>query len=535
MIRQRLVVTFDERKVDAIFAELNQSQLPGAAVGIAVDGKPVYRKGFGLASMELPVLLSPSIRMRIHSASKHFACLAYMLLCEAGRAGVDDPIEKYIPELHPTAHGVTIRQLMGHIGGLRDAHDINWLFSGAGRHVSSADVLSLYHHIDDVNFAPGTAWCYNNGGYLLLSVAIERISGRSFEEELRASVFEPVGLNDTLVRRWDTDFVPNSATMHTKAHAGYERSYLGTASAGEGGIVSTVDDMLRWLAHMDAPWVGNAATWTVMKASQTLANGTSTGYGLGLYSSLYRGVETIQHAGGGMGSNSQMLKVPAAGLDIAIMVNRDDVSSILLANRVLDVCLLDLEPLGKGSRRSVATGLFRSPTTARVIQLCTSSATSAWSEGQQPLASIDGTDIPIEPDDDALRPAGAFEFLKLRMTLTGDPSHPDSIRLSDFGNPDELVAVPSVDGTDPHAIMGRYRSERTGTDATIVDNQETPRLTTVGRFGAAEFKLKHLAGGVWRAISKNPTLGGVLSFDTERIGFRFSSLRTRLLPFRRCA
>ena len=94
-------VKFDEEKVDSIFAELDQCHLPGAAVGIAVDGLPVYRKGFGLASMELPVLLSPTIRMRIGSTSKHFTCLAYLLLCEEGRAEIDDPIGKYLPELHP--------------------------------------------------------------------------------------------------------------------------------------------------------------------------------------------------------------------------------------------------------------------------------------------------------------------------------------------------------------------------------------------------------------------------------------------------
>src|SRR5437762_7756253 len=95
----RLDVAFDERKIDAIFAELNQCHLPGAAVGIAIGGKPVYRKGFGLARMELPVVLSPAIRMRIGSTTKHFAAFAYLLLCEEGKAGIDDPLGKYFPEL----------------------------------------------------------------------------------------------------------------------------------------------------------------------------------------------------------------------------------------------------------------------------------------------------------------------------------------------------------------------------------------------------------------------------------------------------
>src|SRR6202022_3356579 len=114
-IKSTLAVEFDEKKIDAIFAKVDQCQMPGAAVGIAIGGKPVYRKGFGLASMELPLVLSPSIRMRIYSTAKHFTCLAYMLLCEGGKAGIDDPIGNVLPELHPVTRKVTMRQLMGHV------------------------------------------------------------------------------------------------------------------------------------------------------------------------------------------------------------------------------------------------------------------------------------------------------------------------------------------------------------------------------------------------------------------------------------
>src|SRR4029079_13828321 len=124
---------FDASSVDAIFASLDRSHLPGVAVGIAIDGRPVYRRGFGLANMELPVVLTPATRMRIASTSKHFAAFVYMLLCEESRAGIDDQVVKFIPELHPVARDVTMRQLMGNVSGLRDVHDITWVFSGITR------------------------------------------------------------------------------------------------------------------------------------------------------------------------------------------------------------------------------------------------------------------------------------------------------------------------------------------------------------------------------------------------------------------
>lgn len=528
--KSKFAIEFDEKKIDAVFAEVNQCHLPGAAVGIAVEGKPVYRKGFGLANVELPVVLSPTIRMRIASITKHFTALAYMLLCEDGKARIDDVIGAYLPELHPAVLKVSMRQLMANISGLRDAHDISWQFSGRGRAVSSCDLLSLYRDIDDVNAAPGTTWIYCNGGFLLLSAAIERITGQSLEDVLRARVFAPVGMYDTLLRRWDTDFVPNSATLHTMAPAGgLGKSYLGNAIAGEGGMVSTVDDMLRWLAHMDAPVVGNAATWSIMKTPQRLANGTSTGYGLGLFTGRYRGIETLYHAGGVMGGNSQMLKVPAAGLDIVIMANRGDILAWSLANKILDTCLSGLDPIKKIFRGKFATGIFYSSSSGRVVQLFAK-------DGQQ-IASINGVDMPVEPDrEGVLWPAGVFSVSKQAMTLIGDPERPAAIRFSHFGNIDELVLARQTEPTDVGGIAGRYRSDAAGIGITIAQNDVGLQLTTVGRFGSVIYQLQYLADGIWRVTSVDPTpRNGVVLFDSDGAAFRFSNDRIWALPFRRDA
>ena len=521
-------VDFDEKKIDAIFASLNQCLQPGAAVGISIDGRPVYRKGFGLASMELPVILSPSIRMRIYSTTKHFACLAYLLVCEESRARLDDPIGKYIPELHPVARPVTMRQLMGHTGGLRDAHEILWHFSGMGRATTSAELLSFYRDFEDVNFAPGSNWSYNNGGYVLLTEAIERITGRSLEQVLRERIFEPVGMNDTLLRRFDTDFVPNSATMHmTDSKGQYNRSYMGAATAGEGGIVSTVDDMLRWLAHLDSPTVGSASTWASMKTPQTLTNGTSTGYGLGLLLGQYRGVETLYHPGGGFGANSQMLKVPSAGLDIVILVNRHDVSAVTLSEGILDSCLTALEAVEDEPDRRIGTGTFHSQRTSRVLQLFDK-------DGQQ-FVSIDGTEVPFKSDrDGVLRPAPAFQYMRWELRLMGDPEQPDSVRSRDFGNADEFVRVQCSGKADTQAILGQYRSAATQTDATIREADGGVQLITAGRFGSMLYPLAPIGDGIWKTLPVEPSfLGGILTFESQSSGFRLNTLRTRALPFRR--
>ncbi len=532
-----LSVDFTEARIDALFARLNQCERPGGAVGIAIDGKPVYRKGFGLANMELPVMLSPKMRMRIYSTTKHFTCLAYLLLCEEGRATLDDPIRKHVPEIHPSARNATVRQLMGHISGLRDSKDICFQFSGAGRPVLSGDLVAMYRDIDDVNSPPGTTWSYNNGGYLLLTTAIERLSGRPLEEVLRERIFEPVGMYDTLLRRFDTDFVPNSATMHTsRAGGGYEKSYLGAATAGEGGIVSTVDDLLAWMAHMDAPRIGRPATWAQMKEPLKLLNGTSTGYGLGLMSGTYRGAGTLHHAGSGMGANSQMLKVPAAGLDVVVLLNRSDLSSEALVYQVLDACLPDLDPVRSPGTVRLPEGLFRSPTSGRVIQLgAPPSGASRTLEQGRAVVTLNGFDLPVEPDGaGVLWPAGTCTYMKIGFALLGDPQKPAGIRLTDFGNPDELVPVAPSRTSDFTSIVGRYRSVSTGTEAEIHVTEDGPRLSTRGRFGSVCFQLESLAEHLWRARSTSSMpWGGILTFDPGGRAFRYSSYLTQTLAFRR--
>ncbi len=523
-----LPVAFDEARVDAIFAELDQSRLPGAAVGIAIDGEPVYRKAFGLATMELPTVLSTTTRMRIGSISKHFAALAFMLLCEDGVAELDAPVGKYLPELNPVVHDVTLRQLMGHIGGVRDVFDLAWSLSGTGTQATSADLLSLYRDIDDVHAAPGAEWSYCNGGYLMLGTVIEQLTGQPLEDVLQERIFAAVGMHDTLLRRFDTDFVPHSATLHTPSPGGgFEKSYLGTAIAGEGGIVSTVEDMLRWMAHLAAPVVGSPRTWATMKAPQTLANGTSTGYGLGLTTDHYRGVATLSHTGGVMGGNAQMLKVPDAGLDIAIMLNRGDVVGALLVNKILDSCLSGLQPVPTPQPHPVATGVFRSPTSGRVIQLL-------GNDGQQIIA-LDGEELGYEYDGQAFTPADAISHYVQTVRLIGDDQHPGAVELHHLGAVDELSSVPTGEISDPRPIAGRYRSESTGTDITIRSEQDQQWLTSSGRFGSVTYPLECVADGIWRArpVGAWTRGGGILSFDSDGMSFRLSRPRSRPLRFQR--
>lgn len=533
--RPAVSLQLDEKALDGLFAELDTT-LPGAAIGIAVHGKPVYRKAFGLANPGTSERLTPATRMRIGSATKHFACLACVLLCEEGRASIDDPIGKHLPELHPASRDVTLRQLMGNVSGLRDAMDVNWQFSGAGQRVTSEEILALYTTIDDVNAPPGTTWIYNNGGFLLLSAAIERIAGKSLEEVLKERLFTPIGMPDTQLCRYELPDSAGNAALHMPDGAGgYDHPNFGTALAGEGGMVSTIEDMLRWLANFDQPVVGNSATWKLMRSPQTLRNGTSTGYSLGLMTGLYRGIEWLYHPGGLMGGSAQVLKVPSLGLDVAIMTNRHDLSAIVLANRVLDTCVGGLDPAAEAPEAPAVQGLFRSPVTGRVVQFSPSADLQYNEWSRQQIASIDGFDLPVEFDGHGtLRPMRGLDYQKLTLSLTGNRQKPSGLRINNFGNADDLFPQKPAERSDVQLIAGTYLSRQTATEVAIRESDTGPELVSKGRFGTVTYALTCLTNGVWRARPKHQhamTWGGTLCFRNGATAFDFSSWQTWSLPF----
>lgn len=525
MSSARVSVEFDEKKIDAIFAEVNQCHLPGAAVGIAIRGTPVYRKGFGLASMELPVLLTTGTRMRIYSMTKHFTCLAYMLLCEDGKASLEDPVGKYVSRAQSIARNVTMRHLMTNTSGLRDACEIRWMLSGIDIPESrSGEIIGLYRDIDDVNFAPGAAYCYNNAGFHILTAAIEEVSGQTLEEVFDRRIFQPVGMHDTLLRRVNTDFVPNCATMHMLGPDGkFCKSYLPGEIAGEGGIVSTVDDILRWLAHMEEPRVGSQETWRLMKSPTRLSDGGTTEYGMGLFLDRYRGVETVSHSGGGLGSNSQMIKVPSLGFDINIMVNRHDIYATALANKVMDACIVGLEPRRESAAGSLVTGLYQSPQTGHVVLL--------WPKDDKQMLSYNGgCELAVERgrEGELTLPDGSIS-----VALLGREDSPARVRFRSRGWVDELTAIESLTSVDPEAILGTYRSAPTGTEIRIVRTSGELVMQSRGRWGSTAYRLRALARGIWQAkLVANEKWSGLLLFNSHDRGFRFLTGRTWNLPFR---
>lgn len=539
--------------LDALFNPFDRGDAPGLVIGIAVGGQCVYRRALGLASLELGIANTPRTRMRIGSTSKQFASLAALMLHEAGRLDIDAPVTDYLPELGGLATVPTLRQFMNHTSGLRCAQEL--AFIGAGLTIQPAgEHLDSYRRVRSINFEPGRGQLYNNGAYHLLSRVIERTSGQTFEALLRERIFEPCGMHDTEVLTSDMRILPGMATLHEPlASGGWRRGLIVNEEIlGEGGIVSTVDDLLRWAAVLRDPCrrerlALSEGGWEALLAPTRLPHGIVSPYGLGLWRQDYRGVEVIHHAGGVIGGNSQLLTVPGHALDIAIMTNGSVVSAAELAWKVVDLLL--------------ATKLKEGPAKATSERF--SHLFGQRYHGDDGLVfgfgDVDGRlgiSLQIMPPAPVLRddgqalqvtwaevPLGPFSINVGDLAPAADGGPPDELVVSQWGEPHTYRRLPEtapetkVAGND---LPGRFHSADLDALATVSFEGDELLLVTRGVFGRRRWQLAAISETLFSMTALDPYAPMVEALTVERrdgvvVGFHLSTTRTRRLRFERLA
>ena len=499
--------------LDDIFAAYDRADAPGLAVGLALNGAVAYRRGFGLAQAHQPSRLGPDTPMRIGSVSKHVLCLLLIQLVQEGRLSLDDSPRRHVPRLPPWADAMSLRQLMNHSSGMRCSLDLLLQIGGLASEIPGQVQLDLLCAQTDLNFTPGGGWCYSNGGYALLGHIAEQVAGAPLEELMRRRLFEPAGLRHTALCRRDADLAPGGAASHLPAAGGgYARSVFGPPIGGEGGVVSTVDDMLRWMAWMSARW----GTLCTARAPN--------GYGLGVYSGIYRGARIIHHGGNVVGGNCLMLHLPDCALDLILITNRGDLDAEALALRVVDACVGGLEPAAGGrTGAALPDGAFHSPSSGAFLRLLTR-------QGLR-YGQFHGTTLPLREDG-----AGALAVGRLgsdtRLTPVTEDGAVTALHLSECGRGERLQLLPPVDPSRiATTVYGAYRCESPDVAATITPGNGSSQLRMQSPFGAMRYVLESLGEDLCVATTGDPLLplGGLLEFD--HAGFRFSSQRTRRLRF----
>ena len=269
--------------------------LPGLSVAVGLGGQVVWAEGFGFADLEARASVSPETRFRIGTASTVLSSAAAGLLVEQGRLELDKEIQAYVPSFPKKEWPVTVRQLMGHVAGVRnDGGDEGPLL---GEHCERpVDALQAFGD-RSLLFEPGTRYRYSSYGWILVSAAIEAASGQPFLRFMQQQVFEPLGMRDTradsasgTLSHRATPYFPKYAA-EPKYGPDVMRPIDYSCYAGASVFLSTPSDLVRFGLGINGGTLLKPATVDLLQTPQRLTTGEGTGYGLGW------DIETVPLAG----------------------------------------------------------------------------------------------------------------------------------------------------------------------------------------------------------------------------------------------
>jgi len=338
------------QKVDQVFQTLVTAGSPGLAVVVLKNGKTVFQRGYGLANLETRTKIAPVTDFRLASFTKQFTATCIMLLVHDGKLSYDRTLTKIFPGFPAYGSTITVRMLLTHTSGLKDYEDLySAQFPGGDDHklpqIKDAQILTLMEQQSATDFPPGSQWRYSNTGYALLSMIVERVSGKRFGDFLQQRILAPLGMTNTLAYEEGKNEVPHRALGYTKNDGVWLGADQSSTSAvlGDGGIYSSVEDL--------AKWDGALCEHTLLSAAEMQAafmpvevpggakkdDGSPTEYGFGWFLDPYKGRKRMWHSGTTTGFRTFIDRFVDEGLTIIILCNRDDLKPGKLAEQVADL------------------------------------------------------------------------------------------------------------------------------------------------------------------------------------------------------
>ena len=281
--------------LDGLIAERFKPELPGVAALVLKEGKPLLRKAYGMANVELGVPARPEHVFRIGSTTKLFTAAAIMLLVDEGKLALDAPVKRYLPDAPPHWDKVTLEHLLTHTSGIPNLSMDNAYWRTTARLDHTLEELIAPVRTRPLDFTPGSKFSYSNTGYNLLGQVIEKVSGKEYYAFLDERIVKPLGLRHT-GEGSDKRLIPGLVTGYRQGPTpGWLLANSNLHAAG--GLVSTVDDLAVFMQALQGGKLVSPAGVRRMNTSYVLPNGKETGYGLGTWLRTVNGKHLVGHGG----------------------------------------------------------------------------------------------------------------------------------------------------------------------------------------------------------------------------------------------
>ena len=348
-------------QLDTIFSKIVAApNQPGLAVLVRQNGQTVFERSYGMRDLRSNLPIDAHTNFRLASCTKQFTAMAIMLLVHNGKLRYDQTLTDIFPEFPAYGRGITIRNLLNHTSGLIAYEDLmDKMYAGKEWYeipqITDAQVLALAEKQTRTKFPPGTKWEYSNGGYCILAMIVEKVSGMPFPQFLRQRIFVPLHMEHTVAHVYGKDTVMNRAYGYTNDSGVWLETDQSPTSAtlGDGGIYSSLDDLAKWddalrnhtllsaaefqpaITPENSAAVSPSAVDDLPKAAA--ANQQPLAYGFGWFLDPYRGHPRMWHYGSTIGFHSIIERFTNDNLSVIILSNRTDVDLAALALRAADL------------------------------------------------------------------------------------------------------------------------------------------------------------------------------------------------------
>jgi CubicO group peptidase (beta-lactamase class C family) len=355
-------------KIDALLSGATSPAAPGLAAVVRKDSGTLFLRAYGLCDLRTKTKISRATNFRLASVTKQFTAMAIMLLVHDRKLRFTQTLPEIFPDFPAYGKHITIRQLLNHTAGLPDYEDLMeasekdrsaiWT---AEHQIHDEEVLRLLETENAGTFPPGTSWSYSNSAYVVLGLIVAKVSGISYGDFLDRRIFRPLHMDSTLVYEQGRREIPHRAYGHTKDGALFRETDQSATSAtlGDGGIYSDLEDLARWddalrnntllSAEEMKPALtpakladGSEPHWPAAPGDENLHPGQPVAYGFGWFLDPFEHNGThprMWHYGSTRGFRTVIQRFTKNGLTIIILCNRTDLDPAALAMHVADVVL----------------------------------------------------------------------------------------------------------------------------------------------------------------------------------------------------
>jgi CubicO group peptidase (beta-lactamase class C family) len=308
-------------QIDQLLARTYPAAEPGAAVLVEKDGKVLLRKGYGMANLELGVPIAPEMVFRLGSITKQFTALAILKLAEQGKLALSDDLTKYLPDFPTHGQTITLEHLLTHTSGIKSYTSLPEWRKTIRQDLTPQQVVDLFKN-EPADFAPGEKMLYDNSGYFLLGMVIEKVTGKAYGDWLAETIFTPLGMTHTSYGA-DAPIIPGRVAGYEGEPGHYRNAgYLSmTQPYAAGSLISTVDDLALWERALFLGTLVKKELFDRMVTPYRLKSGKSTGYGYGLALWSFEGHRVIEHGGGINGFSTELLRLPEDRIVVVVLSN----------------------------------------------------------------------------------------------------------------------------------------------------------------------------------------------------------------------